>query len=493
MPRTSRLLTRSAHHRIRTNDEGSLLIVAILVGSVALSLGLIVTSQAIITSGDSGRDRQRTGQVHAAEAGVDSAYYQLQLGSTPCTLPTFNVGSRPDTTEVSTSISYYDANGGAISCATGVLGSTPAKAAILANATSTNRVSNSPTSTRTMESQVLLSPTTGGSGYAIYSAGPFAVPNSFNLTSNGANPPDVYTREGFYCANSATLGGSVFSASGNVQLGNSCLIQGGLSAKGKIDMANTSRVARDVSSSQSDLVFANSASVGGNVRVRGTFTGDPSKVGGTVTTADAGIPDPLDQPLPWIGYDPVAWTSAGFTIEDYGSDADGGCAAVKSRMLAVTTPTVFYADCVLAYSGNNTNLRLKTDVALFLPQGMKIDNNFSMASDTSQVRKLWVISPPKHRTAVAPAGWTAADCDGKDIIFSNQTDFASTVNLFLYTCKAVQAANNSTFTGQIYGSTVNVANNFNMAFVGLPPVGVNLGGSPVSQGFRVEVLFKRET
>lgn len=487
MPAIS-LRFRCLRHRIRHNEEGSLLVVAILVASVALSLGLLVTSQAIITSGDSGRDRQRTGQVHAAEAGVDSAYYQLQLGGVPCALPVVNIGDRPDMTEVRTTVAYYNA-GGLLPCVGGVASGTPTKAVISSLASSTNRVSPGAPATRTMESEVLLSPSAGGNGYALFSGSSFAVPNSFNLTGNGVSPPDIYLRQGLSCSNSATLGGSVFSANGDVQLSNSCLIQGGLSARGRIDMANSARVAGKVSSSRSDLVLSNSASVGGDVRLRGTYSGDRSRIAGTLTTGDAGIPDPIDQSLPWIGYDPSAWMAAGFTVEDRGTD----CATVKARMFVVTTPTVFYADCVLAWSGNNSGLRLKTDVALFLPQGMTISNNFDMASSTAQARKLWIISPPKHQTAAKPAGWTAADCDGGNISFSNSTAFASSINLFLYTCKAVNASNSSTFTGQIYGQQVNVANSFTMAFVGLPPVGVDLGGAPAVPGFRVQVLYKRET
>ena len=121
--------------RLRRDDEGSLLVVAVLVAFVCLSLGLLVTSQAITTSGDSGRDRQRTGQVHAAEGGVDAAYHRLQQGALPCALPTVSIGTQPDTTQVTTTIAYSTASG-PVACPVGPGDPAPTRAVITSSAVS---------------------------------------------------------------------------------------------------------------------------------------------------------------------------------------------------------------------------------------------------------------------------------------------------------------------------------------------------------------------
>ena len=74
----------------------------------------------------------------------------------------------------------------------------------------------------------------------------------------------------------------------------------------------------------------------------------------------------------------------------------------------------------------------------------------------------------------------------------NLTNIDKTINVFLYTCGTIKADNSSVFYGQLYGKTVQVANAYEMSFVGLPPVGVDLGGQQALPGYKVEVVYKRE-
>lgn len=472
----------------RTRDEeGSALVAAVMVGFIGISLGLVVVAQSIDVSRDSGRDRQRTAQVQAAEGGVDRAYYALQTGAAPCAPTTTNVQSRPDTTSVTTSVRYFSATGAEFACPTAATG-TPSRALITATATSVNSIGSGVATRRTMESEVVLGPSSAGKGYAIYSYSQFSVPNSFDLSGDGVSSPDIYARGGFNCTNSAEMDGNVFSARGGAQLANSCSIAGNLSVRDAINVTNTSRVGGTAFSSRGGLQQSNSASVGRDVILKGSYGGDRSKVAGVIRENETGLADPLDQPLPYIGYDSAAWSASGYTIRNVGSN----CNTIKTEMTQMTTPTLFYGTCSLNFSGNNKDLKLKTDVALFLTGGMNVANNFGLASsDTAQTRKLFIISPAG--TGAKPAGWTPDSCSGGGLNFGNQTDIDRSVNVFLYTCGGIQAANSSTFYGQLYGKQVTVANSYTMTFVGLPPVGVDLGGAPALPGYRVEVVYKRET
>jgi len=475
----------------RQDDTGSTLVVAIMVASVALLLGVVAIAQAVTVSRDSGEDRQRTAQVHAAEGGIDDIYHQLQAGTTPCTPTELNVLGSPDITTVQTTVVYLNSSGAAFNPCTS--GASPVKALITATSTSANNVGGGTTSRRTMESQVLLSPASGGSGYAMYVDGYFSVPNGFELSGDGVSSPDIYARGGLGCSNSAGTDGSVFVATGGAQLANSCTIAGSLQARDQISMSNSARVGGDAYSSRGALILQNSASVGGNVTVYGNFQGSAAKVGGSVTAKNWTpplLPDPIDQPMRYVGYEPGKWQTAGFSIDSLAGTTD--CEGIKTRMFQATTPTVFQGNCAMNFSNNNNNLKLKTDVALFLAQGINISNNFSLASDDSDTtRKLWIISPAG--IGPQPTGWSAAGCTGGGLNFSNQTDIDGSVNVFLYSCGGIQMANSTEFHGQVYGKQVTVSNSFEMTFVALPPAGLDLGGQPASPGYKVEVVYKRET
>jgi hypothetical protein len=483
---------RWLHARLsRTSQEaGSALLAALLVAAVAMALGMVVVNQSINSSHSSGRDRQRTAQVQGAEAGVDTVYYALQTGTTPCTVSDTSAGTSPDTTVVSSRIDYFTAAGVVIPCPP--VTTVPAKAVITSTARSTNSLGAGVPSTRTMESEVLLSPSSGGKGYAVYSYSYFSVPNSFDLNTDGVNAPDIYARGGYSCSNSAEMAGNVFSSQGGAQLANNCSIAGNLSVRDSINMANSARVSGTAMSSRGGLQQSNTASVGKDALLGRTYGGNRSKVSGTIRENQT-LADPLDQPLPYIGYDAAAWQLAGFTIVDVRTNCDliknGG--GGQPAWTAATTPTLYYGNCQLNYSGNNSNLKLKTNVALFLTGGVNIANNFGLTSDDmTMTRKLWVISPAG--TGASPAGWTPESCSGGGINFSNQTGFDKSVNVFLYTCGGIQAANNTAFFGQIYGKQVTVANSYTMTFVSLPPAGVNLGGQAATAGVNVQVVYKRE-
>jgi hypothetical protein len=342
-----------------------------------------------------------------------------------------------------------------------------------------------------MESEVLLSPSSGNAGYAIYTYDALTLPNGFDLSGDGVSSPDVYSRGDYTCENSAESDGNVFVAVGTATLGNSCLVRGSLQARGNITMDNTARIGADAYSSRGGLTLSNSATVGRDVNVFGAFGGSTSSVGGTVTARNGAggyLTDPIEYPMVYVGYDPSKWQAAGFSIS-----ATTSCDDIKTQMFTVTVKTVFYGDCAIDFSNNNSGLKLKTDVALFLTGGLKISNNFGLASDSAATtRNLWVIVPAG--TGARPVGWTDASCAGAaGITAGNKTAIDSSVHVFMYSCGTVDVSNNSFFYGQIYARRVTVANSFKMRFVSLPPAGTDLGGQPALPGFKVEVVYKRET
>lgn len=489
----------------RGTDAGNTLIVAVMVGFIAMALSATAIAVVVGTSRDSGRDRQRTSQVHAAEAGIDNAYYLLQAGQLPCTTDTrlqlTDLGDSPDDTVVDTSIRYFDADGSPFDPSLCPLpaGAVPSSAVITATATSTNSVGPGRAVSRTLESQVSLSPETGAYGYAIYVDGALTLPNSFSLTGDGVAAPDIYARSGFVCENTATGGGSVIVPEGEVSLGNSCDVGGDVHSRDQVTMRNGSIVRGNVWVSRSGLDIANPARVLGAARTSGDIVGAVSQIEGTVQSNLTGpdevtwptlpdVFDPVPQAMPYVGYEPDAWAAAGFSIAGAAS-----CSEIREQMFEATTPTVFYGDCRLDLSKVN-NLTLKTDVAVFVTGGLSTAQQFELRSDdTSATRKLWLIVPAGN--GPEPSGWTSASCPvGGDIDMSQKTTIEPSISTFLYTCGGVvDIGQQTTVSGQLYASDASIGQKFTMTFVGLPPVGVDLRAHSASMGYDVGVIYKRET
>jgi hypothetical protein len=482
-------------------DAGSTLVIAIMVGFVCLALGSVVVAQSIGVSRDSGRDRQRTGQIHAAESGVDAVYQLISSGTFPCRWPatgTQNVGDYPDVNVVSASVSYSWTVGATTSTATSANGcvvptNQMVTAVITATSSSTNAAGGSALGNqRVMQSEAVIRPQ-NGAGYAIFSDSGLSVPNNFDLRTDGVNPADIYSNGSFNCTNAANIAGSVYAAQGGATLANGCNLGGLLYVRDSVSLSNSSSVAKSVTSSRGGLTLSNPASITGNVLIHGALSRSGGTISGTITCGSgcsnvsaATINDPPSMSLPYIGYDPTAWQNNGFTIVNAGTN----CASIQTQMLTVTTPTLFYGNCTLNYSGNNGGQTLKTDVALFVTGGIQITNQFGLASNNATTRKLYIISPAGNGST-PPAGWSTATCTGGAMNFSNQTSFDQTINVFLYSCGTITMANNTGIWGQIYGKQVTVSNRYQMTYVGTPPIGVTLTNNTVV-GYTVDVVYKRE-
>jgi Tfp pilus assembly protein PilX len=110
--------------RTGSADAGVTLVIAMMVMGVVSTLSVLVVTVAIKSNQDSGRDRQRTVTVNAAEAGVDASYAQIQASGTtlPCRWPatgTSSVKAAPDTATSYATISYFNAAGAPMPCTAG--------------------------------------------------------------------------------------------------------------------------------------------------------------------------------------------------------------------------------------------------------------------------------------------------------------------------------------------------------------------------------------
>src|SRR5690625_2288950 len=94
------------------SERGAAIVAAIGVMIICMSLGVLVISQTIAAQRDSGRNRARTIEIHAAEASVDTLYAQLQQGNFVCNWKT-TADDRlgPDEIGVDAKIVYWSKDG----------------------------------------------------------------------------------------------------------------------------------------------------------------------------------------------------------------------------------------------------------------------------------------------------------------------------------------------------------------------------------------------
>lgn len=105
--------------RLRHDEHGVAMIVAVMVSFVVLLLGTAAVGQALHDSGSSAYERRGLQSVGAAEAGLNY-FYSLVEYSTPASLAasgcaaTQELGSAPSYAQFSATITLYDATG--VSC-----------------------------------------------------------------------------------------------------------------------------------------------------------------------------------------------------------------------------------------------------------------------------------------------------------------------------------------------------------------------------------------
>ena len=204
-------------------------------------------------------------------------------------------------------------------------------------------------------------------------------------------------------------------------------------------------------------------------------------VTGTVQYNQTGLTAPAAPAMaPWVDYKYKAsdWTSLGFQIVTW-TNAAGQCIIDNNRVTqswvtalnTYTTPTVIdITDCAgFDFSQSaNLNLSLKTDIA-FIAKKFDIGKVIANSSNTVQ-HKMWFIVSDGTADALP----TCANSGYIDI--KNATNIGPTISALAYApCLIKNSA--ATWSGQMYGSTVNFDTTITLTFrpVGLPNVDFDTG------------------
>jgi Tfp pilus assembly protein PilX len=475
-------------------DSGVTLVIAMMVMGVVSTLSVVVITVAIQANRDSGRDRQRTVTVNAAEAGVDASYAQIQSSGTtlPCRWPasgTSSVKAAPDTATSYATITYFDAAGSPMPCTAGTLNASSVKpaTAVVDGYGSAQPLAGRAAQERRVQALVNLTPIYGESlNKAIFADSSLAFNNQTTLVGNSGPDADVYTNGNFVCANNQNFAGSVL-AQGSITISGTCTIAG--DAWAKADVSNTSgsngSIGGRVLSSTGNVTLPSNFSVNGTLLAAGTITWGGCSASGKCFP-NTSVATPQSFPFPILRGDAATmdkWRDQGYTVY-----YDNNCATIKSNVINVYAKTgsrtLVNTSCALTFAGDK-DIPLSNDLAIFAYGGFSSSQQVSFRSNNATLRNLhWVV--PADATTSRP-------CTSPGVTTDNQFNFATTVNMLVYSPCNISFANNSDHLGQVFGgSSVAINNQFTMQFRPVPVWGVDPTSLPLLS-YKIDIVYKRET
>lgn len=502
-------MTRPWPRRARPDDDrGVAMIYALAVALVSMSL---LTTMAIYTVGEtrqSGKYRQMSVALAAAEGQVDLAVARITAAaassSLPCTPTTITESTTgADVVTTTTTITYTDTSGNAVACP--VPAGQPLQSAVVKAVATGPALPGTAPVRRTMQASLRIAGgSAGGSlGRAIFADSDIVLGNVATLTATtGTAPPtpSIYTNDTFQCNLGLQLPGELVAQYDvTLQGGNGCVVGGKLSTDGALSITNTTtKVGGDIAVSGSNASIVNGATIGGTVKAKGTisWTGCTS----STCTARTTVPSPTWESFPSMTWDAAAvaaWQAAGYQLVPFDSASDctvvNGLNAPSSWLLNNFTGTqkyVMHTKCKVQISPASPTFDLGHDLAVVADQGIQFGNAIRLTSATGP-HKLYLMQPSNP---------LPSNCSTQGVVFNNSVTFDSAVSALIFTPCRLLASNAVSMTGQIYGGYTSFNNTLALEFRQLPVPGVSTsssgsgtGSGTGSTGYTVSVASKRES
>jgi hypothetical protein len=453
--------------RLRDDESGIAMIIALSVAFVVLLLTTVVIAQSIHSLDSSGYDRERLLSINAAEAGTNDWYAYLQ--TTPALSMSVDPGCEASTGQLTISDLVQSGPSEASFVAAGTFyaadGSTTMNCSTFSDSNyptyvkvrSTGTINGAPA--RTIETYVRLTPNYGGFGAAILAVNGTTITNNFTINGNSGNDGDIYILNGnFRVTNGMTLYGNIYVPHGTAQLENNSVIKGNVWANGTVTLQNPATIQGDALSSTGNITgvgFINDdASAAGDV-VETNLT-----IGGIVTE-NVTMPSVPTQTFPQITSSTAAWIASGYTLVDL-STSTGSTLCAKARdwiknrwATSGITNALIRIDTTCTFANNNNDVfTVYGHLAILSDGGFNLNQQSNWNGTTGAIKNIHFISV------------YSSSCSGttKDITVSNNTNFNSYTNVSFYTpCKATMS-NQNAFSGQVLSKDIVLGNNFKMAY-----------------------------
>jgi len=485
--------------RLRSEERGVALVLAVMVTFVVLLLSTVVISQAIHNTGQAGYDRKRLTAVNAAEAGIDWFYDNMEHAvTTPTssslqTAPkTLSLSDAPGTASFTATPTYYSNAVGTVPFSGAVTTSNfPQSVKIVSIGTATDGT------TRKMETFAVLRAIQGGLTGALIANSSTTFTNNFTVNGYNGNDGDIYVLNGNFDVPSGleTIRGSVFVTGGHAYVGTGLHIYGGVWANDYVSVDHSQALIDADVTSTTTYVTVTKGTVQGNAHYC-TGAAPGANVHGTQTqTCSLGAPP--TQPFPMLKYVPSAWTLQGYYIlpdytgvnactnarnyvEGTASGTYQGGAGVPSGYTGVVVHIV--GTCAYS-SSNNATVSLGSDLAIVSDGGgFNLDQRSSWNGVTSTRNLSFIAAWPSAGSPSCP------NPGPQDITVGNNTSFNNFTVVGIYgSCTVTMNNNNATFNGQVVGQKLSIGNLFTMNYRPAVFPGVNFSG------YNEDIAYIRET
>jgi len=490
--------------RIRDEERGVAMIVAIMVLFVVLLLSAAVYAQSVHNSTQSADHRKRLQSVDAAEAGLN--YFFNCVGHTqPANLSACAVSQTvavaPGTSSFSVSPTWYSDANGTLQVDPATFNNTtlPKSVKVVSTGITNGKI------IRKMESFIALpNPTSGSVKGAVLVDLSVTFNNNFTLTGDNISNGDIYvTCENSQAACNASItsgnqviNGSIYVPKGSLTISAQAHISGSVWANGSVTIDHPQAVVdHDATSSTSSLTVSRGNVTGTGSYCTGSAPSSSNVHGGTIQQCQ-GAPPSVDFPkIPYnlsdwqtgCGRSPLANCYAEVPFGTPGSSDPTACALADNYIEGTGSGFAGGAGVPAGFSGvivrilstcpftttNNAQISLGADLAI-------VSNGPINLSQQST----WTgVGGNREMHLNVPWG---TSCPTGDITVGNNTNFNSLISLSIYTPCTAHMSNQNAFYGQVIGGSVDIANNWKMNYQE-----VTLPGADVS-GFNEDIAYIRE-
>lgn len=453
--------------RLRDDERGVAMIMALAVAFVVLLLSTVVVAQSIHSLESSGYDRERLLSVNAAEAGTNNWYAYLQ--TTPALSMSVNPGCNAGTGQLTIADTVQSGPAAAAFNAVGIFyaadGATTMNCSTLTDTNipsfvkvrSTGTINGSPN--RTLETYVRLTPNYGGFGAAILAVNGTSLSNSFTINGNSGNDGDIYILNGdLSVTNAMTLSGNIYVPNGTVTLSNSATVKGNVWAKDTVTVDNPATIQGDALSSTGNIT--GSGTINDDATAAGSVDTTNLTIGGIITQGVT-MPAVPTQTFPQVTSATAAWIATGYTLVDL-STSTGATLCAKARdwinnrwSTSGITNALIRINTTCTFSNNNNDtFSILGNLAILSDGGFNLTQQSNWNGTTGSIKNIHFISV------------YSATCSGttKDISISNNTNFNNFTNVSFYTpCKATMS-NSNAFSGQVLSRDIAIGNQFKMTY-----------------------------
>jgi hypothetical protein len=456
--------------RLRDEERGVAMVIAVSVAFVVLILSTVVVAQSIHSLESSGYDRERLLSVNAAEAGTNQWYAYLQ--TTPALSMSVDPGCNASTGRLSIAQTvqsgpspaafnavgtFYGSDGATtMNCSTFTDTNFPS----FVKVRSTGTINGSPN--RTLETYVRLTPNYGGFGAAILAVNGTTVTNSFTINGNSGNDGDMYFLNGnFRVTNSMTLSGNVYVPNGTAQIETTSTVKGNVWAKGNVTLQNSATIQGDALSSNGNI--GGVGTINDDATAAGTVTTTNLTIGGIVTQGVT-MPAVPTQTFPQITSNPAPWIASGYTLVDL-STATGTDLCKKARDWILNrwstsgiTNALISINTTCAFANNNNDVfSIPGNLAILSDGGFAFNQQSNWNGTTGTVKHV-------HFISVYSTTCPGTTPPGKDITVGQNTNFNTYTNVSFYTPCAASMSNQNAFSGQVLSKDITIGNNFKMTY-----------------------------